>query len=258
MADELQLQFPAATAKECERFWKSFGSDAGRLLGEYLEFKTNAERQLASSDGKDPLWVQCMKAALVDHPIEAEPIPVESSSIFDPILFVPTTPEGKLVRCAEGKPILYVAPARVNFDLYPPALYTACILLFCYKSFQEEPFTVLVDVRAGRGWPNMPITRMYGWLRSCSGELSNLFPNALYKCIVFTVPFVAKALWYVVQPLLSTKITESLVLVNGSGTSYTTPLPEDMYQHVQREDLQPIEDKRRSWYVPTESRSADS
>lgn len=182
-----------------------------------------------------------MKAALAEKsfPMDRnDPL----SRLFEPILVAPCDNNGAHFRCVDGKPILYVYPALMDLDhQYQHEIFTTCMLMFCYKIYQGEPFTVLVDVRAGHGWPNVSVTKMYRWIRACCADMSRLFPGGLHKCIVFTIPIVAKALWHVVRPLLASSITDSLILIPGAGTAYSTPLPEKaMVRHISHPVAAPV------------------
>lgn len=249
--EDLRRIHPSATADECDRFARncssSSDSDASAHLGVYLEWKSTVDAALEEFADEPSLWMQCMKAAIAKDKFSLDDDDVSSSPlVLDPILVAPCNSRNEPFRCVEGKPILYVYPARMDFNNFPAEIYTSCMLLFCYKIFKGEPFTVMVDVRAGQGWPNVSITKMYPWLRACCSKMSQFFPGGLHKCIVFTIPFVAKALWLVVQPLIGRSIADSLVLIPGAGTAYSTPLPEGaMSKYVCVEYLQVLEKMRK-------------
>jgi CRAL/TRIO domain len=150
--------------------------------------------------------------------------------------------------CKAGAPILYVLPARMDFDVIPSELYTKAMAYYCLLVHQSSvpccSVTVLMDVRAGRGWPNMFVTRMLTWVRPCCATMHSYFPGALRQVIVYPMPSWAMRLWRLVQPLLPTHVQSSVTLVAGTSTSHSAPYPDQLEAYVSPEILQRLEDER--------------
>jgi CRAL/TRIO domain len=271
VAKALASQYPTATAAECERFAAAHrGREkvAAAQLRHYLEWKDHAESMLQRYSNCCCVWEQCMRAAYADfNGRESTPRIEESlpTCAFNPIVVVaaapahrryfsslsPSTPRASAVTNHDHHHrILYVLPARMDFDVIPSELYTKAMTYFWLKVYNgRDPCTVLVDARGGQGWPNMSATRMQALLRSCSSILCSYFPGGLHQAVIYPVPAWTTRLWRIIVVLLPADVQASVVLLAGQNTSYQAPYPTNLHSYVAASVLGQLEAVRQSSFV---------
>jgi CRAL/TRIO domain len=275
VAKALESQYPTATASECERFATAHRGEkiAAAKLRHYLEWKDHAEIMLQrySSDDGCCVWEQCMRAAFADFGgRESSTPPMESlpTCAFHPIIMVPAPahkrdPSSSAINGAGSvnadnnnnnddhhrSSILYVLPARMDFDMIPSDLYTKAMAYFCLKVYNGcDPCTVLIDVRAGPpSWPNMSVTRMQAWVRNhCCTTIYSYFPGGLHQVVLYPIPTWAIGIWRIITVLLPTDVSASVVLLSGQNTSDQAPYPTGLHSYVAASVICELEEARRN------------
>lgn len=90
-----------------------------------------------------------------------------------------------------------------------------------------QKVTVLVDCRAGRGWPNVAVYKMVALIQhSCGTVLPTLFPNMVDSVQLFPIPTVACwAYRTLIAPFVNPDIRQCLHLVAGPSTHWSAPSP---------------------------------
>jgi CRAL/TRIO domain len=188
--------------------------------------------------------------------------------------------------CISGCPILYAIPARMDLHRVPKEVYGNAFAMYMLHQQQQQeqneknigsggeeeihgtstrgvlprpPLTIVLDVRAGTGWCNTPITSMLPLVRHVLRQLQNLFPGRLHRCIVFPVPAVAVLLWNaVVRPFLDRAVSDRVVLVAGPGTGSHAPLPyERMSAFVDVPELERLAAIRTAAMIPNSNNNTD-
>jgi CRAL/TRIO domain len=274
VAKALASQCPTATTAECARFAAAHHprgekAMAASQLRHFLEWKDHAESMLQRYSGCSCVWEQCMRAAFADFSgCESTPA-IESlpTCAFHPIVVVAAAAPAPKSRHSSSSSrstgasadnnddhhrILYVLPARMNFDVIPSELYTKVMTYFWLKVYNgRDPCTVLIDARGGRGWPNMSFTRMQAWLRSCSTTLCSYFPGGLHQAVIYPVPAWVVRLWRIIisASLLPADVQASVVLLSGQNSSYHAPYPTGLHFYVAASVLGQLEHARQSSFV---------
>jgi CRAL/TRIO domain len=290
VAKALESQCPTATASECERFANAHRGEkvAAAKLRQYLEWKDHAETMLqrySSSDGCC-VWEQCMRAAFADfsgHESSSTPA-MESlpTCAFHPILMTPApahkkddaSPSSATTASATNgasvnadnnnnnnnnddhhRSVLYVLPARMDFDMIPSDLYTKAMAYFCLKIYNGcDPCTVLIDVRAGPpSWPNMSVTRMQAWVRNCCHTIYSYFPGGLHQVVLYPIPTWAISVWRIITVLLPTDVVASVVLLSGQNTTDQAPYPTGLHSYVAASVICELEEARQASFVVYQS-----
>jgi CRAL/TRIO domain len=277
VAKALESQYPTATASECERFAIAHRGEkvAASKLRQYLEWKDHAESMLQRySSDCCCVWEQCMRAAFADYSGRESSTPAIIESLptcaFHPIIMVPDSAhrsDDSSPASANGASgnadsnnnddhhrspniILYVLPGRMDFDVIPSDLYTKAMTYFCLKMYNGcDPCTVLIDTRAGQGWPNMPVTRMRAWLRQCCNTIYSYFPGGLHQVVLYPIPTWAIGIWRIITVLLPTDVSASVVLLSGQDTSDQAPYPTNLHSYVAASVVCELEEARQASFV---------
>jgi hypothetical protein len=116
--------------------------------------------------------------------------------------------------------------------------------------YSLERITVLVDTRAGTGWPNPLATSLVGFIRHITNLLSNLFVERLEQCIVFPVPAAFVFFWKtLIAPCLD-PMTRSKVVLLGGGTYPCSSMHKDMRHYMAHDvkDVDILEQRRVSLF----------
>jgi CRAL/TRIO domain len=108
----------------------------------------------------------------------------------------------------------------------------------------DPQWTLVMDVRPGRGWPNPPAIKMLGFIREAGQVLFELFPGRLHRCVVFPVPAVAASVWNAAKKVLDPTVASRVVVVPGPA-EMGSPIPvAKLLPYVSRENLQILEEAR--------------
>jgi CRAL/TRIO domain len=108
----------------------------------------------------------------------------------------------------------------------------------------DPQWTLVMDVRPGRGWPNPPAVKMLGFIREAGRMLFELFPGRLHRCVVFPVPAVAASVWNAAKKVLDPTVASRVVVVPGPA-EMDSPIPvAKLMPYVSRENLQIMEQAR--------------
>jgi hypothetical protein len=114
---------------------------------------------------------------------------------------------------------------------------------------EDEQWTIAMDVRPGRGWPNPPAVQMLGFMRRVTQVLLELYPGRLWRCIVFPVPFVATHVWNKAKRFLDLSVAKRIIVIPGPA-NLDSPLPvSKLLPYINRDCLEVLEDARLASFV---------
>jgi hypothetical protein len=114
---------------------------------------------------------------------------------------------------------------------------------------KDEQWTIVMDVRPGRGWPNPPAVQMLGFARNVTKTLFELYPGRLWRCIVFPVPSVATHVWNAAKLVLDPSVTKRIVVIPGPA-NLDSPVPvAKLLPYISRDCLEVLEDARLDAFV---------
>jgi hypothetical protein len=101
----------------------------------------------------------------------------------------------------------------------------------CLSRDSKEKITLLVDVRPRDGWPNPTPTSLLPLIRQLSSVFGAMNPERLEACVIFPMPWVVMATWYIVKLFMDPKTASKIVFLAGS--SYEgAPLPEGLSEYI--------------------------
>ena len=108
-----------------------------------------------------------------------------------------------------------------------------------------ETITVLIDVRAGKGWKNTPAMSLMPFIKTIAKYLSIIMPLRLESCIVYPLPSPAKFIWVIVIGFLDMKHLEKIRILWGAGATAESPAPiETMKEFFDVKTIEVIEQRR--------------
>ena len=164
----------------------------------------------------------CSSAATATNELTTPEQATATSSVTDSIpqlLFCPSDNNDKALTDARGNAILYCLPAQMDLSKHSADTYLLVMAFYLHLKFDRnntQQYTLLLDVRAGRRWPNPPAHSLIGVIRSASRQLQDLVPHRLYQCLVLNVPGAAVYVFdKLVRPLLA--VSSSLHLLAGGA-----------------------------------------
>jgi hypothetical protein len=146
-----------------------------------------------------------------------------------PIYSHANTADGNPLCDRKGHQIFQILAARVDLQAACANTYATAFLLYLDAHLRRDTLdlvTLLIDVRPGRGWPNLPALQMLGFIRCLAQVLHDSHPCRLHQCILFPVPRPAVMIWKTVQNFLDPLVRKSIVLVPGAA-NLTSPVPRD-------------------------------
>lgn len=150
--------------------------------------------------------------------------------------------------------ILHCLPAQINLQYHTSDLLINILALYLHSKMNrhdyKEQFTLMIDVRPGKGWPNPPATSMISLMRHISHALYDLFPQRLYQCIVYNVPrpavFVYKNL---IQPTLHASLKNMILLAGGANLQSVVADELHLYLEHGQLGVQVLEKTRKAAFL---------
>ena len=130
-------------------------------------------------------------------------------------------------------PVLLVEGARYALDV-PAEAYVALLCRRMDEALASDASTrlvVLIDARAGTGWPNPSALKLVGFLRLCASAIPNRYPERLRRVVVYPLPGWAKTLIGLVTRLLEPVTRDKIEVLAGSD-SKDAPCPAGLAEHV--------------------------
>jgi hypothetical protein len=157
------------------------------------------------------------------------------------------------LRDKEGHRILHILAARLDPSLADASFYATSLALYLDRCIDLdrtslERVTLLLDVRPGKGWRNLPALELVSFTRQLVGRLQTLFPDRLHRCILFPVPRPAIVLWKVFSVFLHENTRSSVCLVAG-GATLNSPVPRTaLGRYIDETYIGYCEDVRLSYF----------
>lgn len=110
--------------------------------------------------------------------------------------------------------------------------------------------TVLLDVRPGIGWSNPPVFSLIKLIRYSCHILYELYPNRLYCCIVYPVPYIANTIWNtLIRPFIPTSISNKIITISGSADLKSLIPIEQLKHYISIEVIEQIEQHRINSFI---------
>jgi len=220
--------FPNATSEERRRFLVARLGNleaAKSQLGTYLEWREKhdaIEKDLnlneAETDEDD--WNIAAAVALVSCEEERQ------DDIRLPRIARVYTLEESAVCDRDGRRVLHVMPGQINVELAKPSTYAVALALYIDRKLDRaslECLTVALDVRGGRGWPNVPPLRQLPFIQTVIKLLLTMFPERLHRCLLFPVPRAARWIWNIVKAWIDPLTSSKVQLLAGAAKIVSEP-----------------------------------
>ena len=225
--DAVQELFPNATAEERRRFLVARLGNveaAKTQLGNYLEWREKhdaieKELNLTEPETDEDDWNTAVAVALVSCEEErldqrlpriARIYTVEESAVCD----------------RDGRRILHVMPGQIDIELAKASTYAVALALYIDRKLDRaslECLTVALDVRGGRGWPNIPPLRQLPFIQTVVKLLLAMFPDRLHRCLLFPVPRAARWIWNIAQGWIDPLTANKVQLLAGPAKIVSQP-----------------------------------
>ncbi|CAK0792503.1 unnamed protein product [Prorocentrum cordatum] len=120
----------------------------------------------------------------------------------------------------DGTGVLFMELARYDVQAQPASVYVQGV---CHLLDQALPpdaqgqITVVIDTRAGPGWPNPNPLQVKPFLQEITQILTQRYPERCRRIIVYPVPWVAGFLVKMAKRLMDPKTSGKLHVITGEG-----------------------------------------
>ncbi len=213
---DLAKRFPNSTEAERRRFLNARDNDhdaASKMMSDYFDWrdKHGLESNLdqCASDielTEESQWQSAVSAAAALCGDDPETVDLPRLARFNC-----HDDAKKEMRDTEGRRVLQFFPGLCDFTKASEATHVLAIAFFLDKLLDRsemEKITLIIDVRAGKGWANLSPSYLVPFIRKVSRTLQDNFPERLAYCLVFPVPYAATVFWSIV------KVRTNLFFVN--------------------------------------------
>jgi len=106
----------------------------------------------------------------------------------------------------------------------------------CLARDSDEKITLLVDVRPKDDWPNPTPTNLLPMIRQLSSVFGAMNPERLEACIIFPMPWIVRAVWYIVKGFMDVKTASKMQFLAGSSYQ-DAPFPDGLSEFVDEKYL---------------------
>ncbi len=146
--------------------------------------------------------------------------------------------DGTDLKAVDGRRIVQVLPGMVDKSIAPQEFYALCVAFYLDVKLSrdsDEDIHVLVDVRAGRNWPNAPPTVLVPFVKQLTKQLADNFPERMYHSVVYPIPSLAKPIWAMFKTFLHPKILTKIDILWGPA-GVNSPTPRDILDGILNEE----------------------
>lgn len=177
----------------------------------------------------------------------------EKKKKLSQIIFQHIGKDGSPITDKGGSKILYVLPALINRKVAQADFYALALSFYLDRKFDrssEEKMTVVIDVRAGDGWPNPMAVMMVKFAHTVMRQLQQRYPERLESLVVFPLPWAAMGVWSAIKRVFRLDILDKITLVSGPAET-TSPLPKEKIEGLIDPDiLDAMEQLRIDYFKP--------
>mmetsp|Transcript_25684 Transcript_25684/g.48273 ORF Transcript_25684/g.48273 Transcript_25684/m.48273 type:complete len:428 (+) Transcript_25684:119-1402(+) len=133
----------------------------------------------------------------------------------------------------DGFQVLYIQGGKFDPNI-PVENYTLKVAKLLFDLFNFEDVgraAVLVDCRAGKGWPNPRADKMIPLIKNVNSLLANHFPDRTHQIILYPIPGFMKPIWNTISLLLDKKARSQFYVLAGAN-SLTAKVPKELQNFV--------------------------
>mmetsp|Transcript_2229 Transcript_2229/g.3407 ORF Transcript_2229/g.3407 Transcript_2229/m.3407 type:complete len:270 (-) Transcript_2229:62-871(-) len=250
MEESLRESLPDSTVAERRRFLKARDGDVDAATQQYKAYaawrkEINLENIAFDKNDDKSLWKYASRRAAEIDLGEAIELPE--------ILYTHHYGEDSVeeVTTKDNFRILHLIPARLDTKIAPANTYGLALALFLELHMPHnsmEKFYIMLDVRAGTGWPNPWASSLIPFIRTTTKLLNNYFPERLQRCVLYPMPRLSLYLWDMVKKYLDQDTASKIVLLRGKAGE-TDPVPESLADYVDEKVSQILEDCRVGTFI---------
>ena len=137
-----------------------------------------------------------------------------------------------------GLPILYIQGGKydpnIGIEHYVNAVAHCVNTLFSYE--QTGELTLLVDTRAGKGWPNPRPDKMIPLIKEINNLASEQYPGRVGHLILYPLPVLMIPIFNTIKLLLPEDLKSKFSVLGGSS-SHKNNVPKDLKNYISRDNL---------------------
>ena len=163
------------------------------------------------------------------------------------IVYMHKNKNGEVIKDKKGNKILHVFPGMINRVEASGDIYGLAFCFYLDRKFDREStakMTVLLDVRAGEGWPNPMAIMMVKFVRTCIQMLQSHYPERLETLYLYPIPRPALRIWHMIRRVGRYGTMEKVVLFGGPAHR-NAPLPKiELEEYVDSDVLDFLEEFR--------------
>ena len=247
----LEKEVPDATATERQRFLKSNkGKVDGAVVALSKYIKWNKEHEaIAKELNIEP---PSKKDSDVDHWKAACAVAIKAkgencTEILPRVIRVHQLEDGSDMCDATGHRIFQLTPANMDDKLVKTTTYALAVALYLNRRCDRnalERITVCIDVRAGKGLPNIHATRLLPFMKDTTGLLLDLFPERLNRCLLYPIPPGFTWIWNIIKNVIHPLTREKVCPLSGANKIESPPPREQMLEHMSEEAADRLEKER--------------
>jgi hypothetical protein len=243
VCETIAREFPTLTQSERKRFISGRSIERARdKMAKYVEWRTRYNIDTAHSIKDEVIWNHAASFA-AKH---------VGFKLKDPMPRILRFGESFDWTSKNGNRVVQVLPGLIDTAIAPLEVYVLCSSLYLDLKLDRnsmEQIVVLVDVRAGIGWPNPPPTSLIPFAKQLSKCLADIMPERLSLCAVYPVPNPAKIVWAIFKGFLDAKHVQKIQIFWGMARA-TSPAPVKQMQHFFHDDvIEGTETSRKSEFM---------
>ncbi len=151
------------------------------------------------------------------------------------------------LRDSDGARVFCIRPALMDIRLAKAETYTLAVAIYLDRSMDRqfsEKVTVIVDVRAGKGWPNTHVLKLIPFVKHSVQLLLPLFPERLHRALVYPVPNAFYFIWTLISKLMDPLTVERVCILEGKCKIEAPPPNEKLQNYLDETALERLEAMR--------------
>jgi len=151
------------------------------------------------------------------------------------------------LRDSDGARVFCIRPALMDIRLAKAKTYTLAVAIYLDRSMDRqfaEKVTVIVDVRAGRDWPNTHVLKLIPFVKHSVQLLLPLFPERLHRALVYPVPNAFYYIWTLISKLMDPLTVERVCILEGKCKIEAPPPNEKLKNYLGETALERLEAMR--------------
>lgn len=260
---KLEKYFPFSTLAERRRFLNAKAGKYDRAyeqMKQYLEWREQFDldhiglqvavsqddedwQSCASSDGTlDEMDWRCASEKALSYD---EGHPDFLPSVLPQLVRILTVPgSNEHMRDHDGHRILHLLPAQMDPHIASHETFALCIAFYLERKLGRdtmEKMTVVIDVRAGKGWANPRPNKLIPFIKRISSLMERNFPERLAKSILFPLPRAATVIWGVIKNFLDPNTAEKIAVIAGNAATESPPPYKKMEEYMERKVIDRME-----------------